>query len=309
MSGFLSDFATTASDRIAPSGGSAIGTQSRQVVVAGRWPGLDLRLCREDIDQGSDWHIHPTGHVVVVHLAGRMQSLHTRIEDVGVRDRVARPGEIWLVPPGHSYQGQARGRRIAYAELELAPDAVIDLPGDERRGRLDALAPCLGRRDDFLALMVRQLGRLLCAGDDLSMLLADSLQSTLRLHLLHRYAGDARERLPVRSPAAAFDQALRRRLVDYIEARLDERIVLAELAAIAGVTVHCLLTAFRDSFGTSPAQYILDQRIERACRLLASPHHGIADIALATGFSSHSHFTAAFRQRTGLTPQQFRSRR
>ncbi len=309
MSGFLSDSAAAVRGAAAADAVGAVGSQTRRVLVDGGWPGLALRLCREDIRQGSDWSIHAEGHVLVVHLAGTMQSLHTRIEGFGVRDRVARPGEVWLVPPRQRYQGQASGRQVAYAELELAPDATVDLPGSGRCGRLDALAPCLGRRDDFLAATVRQLGRLLRAGDDLSMLLAESLQGALRLHLLRSYRGDAAIRDTVAVRAARFDRQLSRRLVDHIQAHLEQRIVLAELAAVAGVTVHRLLAGFRDSFGTSPAQYILDRRIERACRLLASPHHGLADIALATGFSSHSHFTAAFRRRTGLTPRQFRSRR
>ncbi len=309
MSGFLSDPA--AAGRATGTSGAvgAAATQARRVLVDGGWPGLALRLCREDIRRGSDWSIHPQGHVLVVHLAGVMQSLHTCIEGVGTRNRVARPGEVWLVPPGQRYQGQASGRQIAYVELELAPDATVDLPGSERCGRLDALPPRLGRRDDFLAASVRQLARLLRAGDDLSLLLADSLQGTLRQHLWRSYRDGVAGFGHGTAGAGAFDRALSRRLVDYIQDHLDQRIVLAELAAIAGMTVHRLLAGFRDSFGTSPAQYILDRRVERACRLLASPHQGIADVALATGFSSHSHFTAAFRRRTGLTPQQFRIRR
>lgn len=282
--------------------------QSSRVLTQGHWPGMALRLCREDICRGSDWSIHAQGHVLVVHLAGTMQSLHTQIEGYGVRDRIARPGEVWLVPAGQRYQGQATGRRIAYAELELAPNAAVDLLGGQQRRRLDALAPCLGERDDFTAATIRQLVRLLRAGDDLSLMLADSLQSTLRLHLLRRHRGDAAMAV-VAGQVATFDRHLSQRLVDYIQANLDQRIVLADLAAIAGLTVNRLLGGFRASFGASPAQYILAQRLERACRLLALPHHGIADIALATGFSSHSHFTAAFHRRLGLTPQQFRARR
>ena len=280
----------------------------RQVLAEASWPGLQMRLCREDISRPSQWSIHSPATVVVVHLGGQMQSLRTWIEGFGARDRIARPGEIWLIPGQHRYQGQAEGGRIAYAELELADQVMMDGSGRDG-GRLGELAPCLGRRDDFLAASVRQLRRLLHAGDDLSRMLADSLQWTLRLHLLRSYRTAGSVADPEPEPAETISAVVARRLRDYVESHLDRRITLADLAAIAGVGEHRLLAGFRQHFGTTPAQFVLDRRIERASRMLVQPHYGIADIALATGFSNHSHFSAAFRRRTGQTPQQFRRAR
>lgn len=279
----------------------------RHVLVERAWPGLQMRWCREDIRRASQWSIH-SRQTVVVHLGGQMQSLQTRIEGFGVRDRVARPGEVWLVPSQRQYRGQALGGKIAYAELELADAIVMDVPG-QRSDRPGEFAACLGRRDDFLGVAVRQLGRLLRAGDDLSLLLADSLQATLRLHLLRGYRRSGADIAAGSTSTATIGDAVARRLLDHVEAKLDQRIVLAELAAVAGIPEHRLVSGFRQRFGTTPAQFVMDRRVERAMRMLRQSHHGIADIALATGFSSHSHFTAVFRSRTGQTPQQFRRAR
>jgi AraC family transcriptional regulator len=39
---------------------------------------------------------------------------------------------------------------------------------------------------------------------------------------------------------------------------------------------------------------------------LRTSHHDLSDIALAVGFSSHAHMTAAFRERLGVTPSRLR---
>jgi AraC-like DNA-binding protein len=55
--------------------------------------------------------------------------------------------------------------------------------------------------------------------------------------------------------------------------------------------------------------YVVERRIDEACRRLRSHRHeSIADVALSLGFSSQSHFTEAFRRRTGSTPRAWRTR-
>ncbi|WP_266158745.1 helix-turn-helix transcriptional regulator [Dyella silvatica] len=78
-------------------------------------------------------------------------------------------------------------------------------------------------------------------------------------------------------------------------------------ASLAGLRPAAFLAAFRHSFGISPMRYVMTQRLRLACSLLASTRQDITAIALATGFSSHSHLTAAFRQHFGTTPREYRA--
>jgi AraC family transcriptional regulator len=64
--------------------------------------------------------------------------------------------------------------------------------------------------------------------------------------------------------------------------------------------------AFKQSFGTPPHRYHINQRIERAKTLLANPARSVSEIALAVGFSETSSFSAAFRQTTGIAPSDYR---
>jgi AraC family transcriptional regulator len=97
-----------------------------------------------------------------------------------------------------------------------------------------------------------------------------------------------------------------RRVLDYIDAQLTGELGLIELAAIAGLSPHHFLEAFKISVGKSPHRFVTERRVQRALELLRDDARSIAEIANAAGFSSQSHLTANFRRVTGLTPGRFR---
>lgn len=99
--------------------------------------------------------------------------------------------------------------------------------------------------------------------------------------------------------------AVLRRVREHIESQLDQGLSLADLAAVAGLSPFHFARGFKRSTGQSPHGYVLHRRIARAMQLIGSRDLSLADVALACGFGSQSHFTARFRATTGLTPGQF----
>lgn len=280
---------------------ASAGSAQYSVLAQSHWPGVELLLCREDIRQRTLWAIDQPRHTVIVHLGGAMRELDTEIDGVGATHMPPSPGDIWLVPAGKRYASQATGQVITYAELRVSPDADVDV-GIDRRVPMEGLMPRLGHRDEFLHYSVSRLGRLSQQADDLSGMMAERLQLLLRQHLYEGY------RLPaakVPGPTT-LPPRVARQLSDHIEDGLGQRVALSDLAALAGMSVHQLLVAFRRTFGTTPAQYILAQRLRRARWHLLNRDDDITDIALACGFASHSHLSAAFKRDTGITPRQFR---
>lgn len=96
------------------------------------------------------------------------------------------------------------------------------------------------------------------------------------------------------------------RVLDFIEAHLAEDVGLTALAEVAGLSPFHFARVFRQQTGISPYQHVIRRRVERATRLLAEGALPIAEVARLCGFSSQSHFTAAFTRATGVTPGRFR---
>ena len=99
---------------------------------------------------------------------------------------------------------------------------------------------------------------------------------------------------------------LRRQLVDYIEAHLDQPMTLGELALRCNLSEYHFARMFRASFGLPPHQYLLARRLHRACQLLRLGVMPLGEIALVCGFASASHFSNRFRQAIGATPGEYR---
>jgi AraC family transcriptional regulator len=127
---------------------------------------------------------------------------------------------------------------------------------------------------------------------------------TSRLVALHlnRRANLSR---PVRTPLAPWRL---QRIVDYVEAHLSDRISLADLSEVAGLSRMHFAAQFRLATGLSPHSYIINRKVERARQLLLDQAFSIVDIALLLGFSSQAHFTQAFKKIIGDTPHRWRQR-
>ena len=60
------------------------------------------------------------------------------------------------------------------------------------------------------------------------------------------------------------------------------------------------------STGTTPHQYVMRQRVERAQEHLRATRTALAEIATLVGFETQSHFTSVFRRLVGATPKHYR---
>lgn len=112
-----------------------------------------------------------------------------------------------------------------------------------------------------------------------------------------------------RTSHAAGASAAKRKLVDRAKLALARdlarRWTLADVAAEVGVSPVYLTQSFRQVEGVPLYRYQMRLRLARALDLLAD-HEDLSTLALDLGFSSHSHFSAAFQQAYGRTPSEFR---
>ncbi len=103
-----------------------------------------------------------------------------------------------------------------------------------------------------------------------------------------------------------FSVALWSRIEQEIEAHLAEPLTIAMLATSAGMRETRFLQAFKAQTGLAPYQYVLRKRIERARNLLLGSTLGLAEIALASGFSDQAHMTSSLSRHIGQTPGAIR---
>ncbi|KQV83556.1 AraC family transcriptional regulator [Rhizobium sp. Root1220] len=95
----------------------------------------------------------------------------------------------------------------------------------------------------------------------------------------------------------------------HISERLSTSIAVTDLAQIANLSTSYFCTLFKTTFGRSPHNYVLAQRVERAKLLMETTNAPLSQIALSCGLSDQAHLSRHFRRFTGSTPSGWRRRR
>jgi AraC family transcriptional regulator len=113
-----------------------------------------------------------------------------------------------------------------------------------------------------------------------------------------------RLRSPSRRDQQRVTEALRR-----IEAESDRALSLQDLAGDAAMSPYHFLRVFRAVAGTTPHQFLLHTRLQRAAARLRGSQDTIASIAADAGFTDLSTFNRRFRRLIGANPSAYRSGR
>jgi len=161
-------------------------------------------------------------------------------------------------------------------------------------------------RDGELRDLLDMLDRELEAGGPSGKLYSDGLAFTLLARALALSSPRTRALSFGASPLSIRAQ---QRLFEFIEENLQRNLSLEELASQVSYSRGHFLKMFRMATGTSPHQYLVQRRVERAKALLDAGKLPLAEIAMTCGFSSQSHFSAEFRRRVGVSPARFRRAR
>jgi AraC family transcriptional regulator len=177
---------------------------------------------------------------------------------------------------------------------------------------LRELSPAAMLRDDPAVAFRRQHQPV----DPRTQMLVTSLRHGLTHAVLDRLQAEslalalARRTLGAPRPLVAARGAARQRLVDrakvLLASDLSRRWTLAEIAAQVGGSPVYLTQAFSLVEGVPLYRYQLRLRLARALDLLRDADD-LTSLGLELGFSSHSHFTALFRETYGRTPSGLRA--
>lgn len=103
------------------------------------------------------------------------------------------------------------------------------------------------------------------------------------------------------------DAQLAQSAIELIERRYAEPLTLSVMAAQLNISPFHLQRTFKRITGQSPAEHMMQTRLESAGRMLAQSELPVADIARAVGFRSASHFTSVFHRAYGCSPHAYRA--
>jgi AraC-like DNA-binding protein len=80
---------------------------------------------------------------------------------------------------------------------------------------------------------------------------------------------------------------------------------LEELAVEIGLSLKKLKEGFKELYGDTVYAYLIDHKMEEACRMLNSQKYNVNEVGIKLGYSSASHFIAAFKKKYGTTPKKY----
>lgn len=95
---------------------------------------------------------------------------------------------------------------------------------------------------------------------------------------------------------------------EYLMNNYREEIDLKRLAALVNMAGGSLCRYFRSNMGMTVFEYLNKIKIEFACKLLMDHDLSIMEVCFDSGFNNLSHFNKQFKNRTGVTPSEYRKR-
>jgi AraC family transcriptional regulator len=241
-------------------------------------------------------------HVLCLHLGTPVPVSYRA--GTAERQGVRLHGQFCVVPGGSSTRWTLSQPATSLL-LRLAPAHMRATAEDMGLGsRTFDLAPAIHIRDP----QIERIGWMMQAEEHAAnpggRLFADSLASALAVRLI-ALQSPALAASPAR--ARALPAWRLRRVIEYVDAHLDQDLSLAELAAVAEFSPSHFKALFKQAVGVPVHRFVLERRVERARLRLLEGRLGITEIALEAGFAHPSHMARWMRRLLGRGPSQVRA--
>jgi AraC family transcriptional regulator len=252
--------------------------------------------------------IHPTDWQTLI-LPEQVLTLYLRRSTLEYSDGGENHHSVVRAKHGVVIEKRACEQRLRWSSSALMlvvrlTDTALEQAAEATMFDGDVIPVDCSAQDTRLSSLLLALEREWMQGYPAGQLFVDGIEQALAA-ILVRYDGIAR-----RSPQmykGGLAPYRMKRVTDFIQAHLEKDITLNELARDVGLSPSHFCSLFRKTSGKTPHQFVLHCRIQHAKTLLAQPSHSILDVALASGFRTHQHFSRIFRRQVGVPPSSYRA--
>lgn len=220
-------------------------------------------------------------------------------------------GTAWLSPAGagdnvvsisapipkvmHLYLPTTLFNRLAYN---------FDLP----KSPAHSVRYCAGIRDRVINSIALSILSEMMAETSVGAMYVETASLMLAAHIIRAYSEHEASKLSAPS-SPELGQVRIQHVLEFISTHLTDKITLAELAKVAGLSMFHFAHLFTHAVGVSPHRYVSRLRLENAMKEIAVGKLSLSQVALNAGFSSQASFTRTFSRVTGVSPGEYRRNR
>ncbi len=207
-------------------------------------------------------------------------------------------GDIVIVPANTEHWTAWQKPITDFLVMSIAPEYLAKIAQESINPDRIELLPRFPQPDTLIYGLGLTLKQELESGRG-DLIYLESLSQALAMHLLKKCC----TRQPkLQEYIDGLPPYLLKQARDYIQAYLNHKLKLEDIAEMLGMSQYYFSHLFSRSMGIAPYQYVIQQRVEKAKQLLRQQRDlSIADIALECGFSHQSHLAKYFKQLTSVT--------
>jgi AraC family transcriptional regulator len=195
------------------------------------------------------------------------------------------------------------GSRFDFLHFHIPLAGLDDIAQDHKMAPIDTYRFVLGEMDLAMSQIAKNVLPHIHANGSTSPLALDHLSLLLGAHLLDRYAGIKKLSAV---PVGGLAPWQMRRAQEMLRAHLHSNIRVQQLARECELSTSHFARSFKVSFGVSPIQWVIGQRVSLAKQLLIQRKTSLSDVATQSGFADQSAMTRTFVNSVGVTPGRWR---
>ncbi len=262
------------------------------------WRGITIELHRISPQEMPEHYIE--GHRLAINLR---QSVRYEWKDGSRwRQTILKPGDFCLQTHGEINFPRWR-ENFEFLAIALAPEFVSQAFQDTGLSENIVFQERRGEFDPIIANFTHRFKAELELESYCGVLYGESLALAFALYLIESHSVSAQK---LHRHKGKLSSPQLRQIVEYIHEHLTEDLSLVDLAEQINLSSFHFARLFKNSLGLSPHQYLLQNRIDRAKKLIAvSMKPNLTEIGLQVGFYDQAHFTKAFRRAVGIWPKGF----